>query len=59
MTPINPKSAQKRYPKKWHIPVHQHIEVTPPGWSARNALNPKFMGRRVFCWYNVACTFDT
>ena len=29
MTPVNPKSAQKRYPKKWHIPVHQHMEVTP------------------------------
>ena len=32
MTPINPKSAQKSYPKKWHTPVHQHMEVTlPPG----------------------------
>ena len=29
MTPINPKSAQKRYPRKWHIPVSQHMEVTP------------------------------
>ena len=25
---INPKSIQKKYPKKWHVRVHRHM-VTP------------------------------
>ena len=28
MTSINPKSIQKKYPKKWHVRVHRHM-VTP------------------------------
>ena len=29
MASRDPKPAQKRYPKKWHVLVHQHIKVPP------------------------------
>ena len=28
MTPINLKSAQNKYSKKWHVPIHRHMKVT-------------------------------
>lgn len=44
MTPINPKSAQKRYSKKWYFPVHQNMKVTHflPGKTCKS-----------FCYINL------
>lgn len=45
MTPINPKSAQKRYTKKWYFPVHQNMKVTHflPGKTCKSLLLYKFI----------------